>query len=179
MTVEEKTETSREALGEGEVHTVLSNGRRELTLRILREGEGSLPVRDLAERIAARETGEQPPPRNIRQSVYVSLLQTHLPKLDTLDVVEFDNEENLVSLGPRAADVYTVMESDRRSSSGARYGVISVVGLLILGISNGLSLLDPVVAAVFAGLLLLGIAASAGYRASNAGWPTLQRFRGG
>ena len=76
-----------------EIHDVLSNERRQMVIDRLRESEGTLSARDLSEFIAERETGESPPPRNIRQSAYVSLHQTHLPKLDELGLVVLDDAE--------------------------------------------------------------------------------------
>ena len=75
----ERGSTELEAV---EIHDVLSNERRQMVLDRLRESGGTMSARDLSEYIAERETGESPPPRNIRQSAYVSLHQTHLPKLD-------------------------------------------------------------------------------------------------
>lgn len=49
---------------------------------------GTLTARELSERIIAEETGESPPPRNIRQSAYVELHETQLLKLDDLEIVE-------------------------------------------------------------------------------------------
>ena len=103
------TETGEE-LDEREIHEMLGNDRRRLALEALREGGGEESVRTLSEQIAAHETGEDPPPKNKRQSVYVSLHQTHLPKLDELDIVEYDPEERDVSLGERVEEVEVYME---------------------------------------------------------------------
>ena len=74
-----------------DIHDVLSNERRRMVLSILHEEDTrSTTARDLSERIAEMETGQSPPPRNIRQSAYVSLHQTHLPKLDELEVLAAD-----------------------------------------------------------------------------------------
>ena len=76
--------TAESQLAPVEIHDVLSNERRQKVLELLRDNghDGSMTARELSERIAEHETGESPPPRNIRQSAYVSLHQTHLPKLD-------------------------------------------------------------------------------------------------
>ncbi len=63
--------------------------------------ERTWDLSDLAEEIAAAETGERPPPRNKRQSVYVTLHQTHLPKLAHHDVVDYDSERKTVTVEPR------------------------------------------------------------------------------
>lgn len=102
------------ALEEGEIHSVLSNQRRRLVLKELRRNGGESTLRELSEAIAAEETGESPPPRNIRDSVYASLHQTHLPKLDDLGIVEYDSNTKSVALTELARELVpytTVMSS--------------------------------------------------------------------
>lgn len=129
-----------------EVHDVLRNQRRRLTLKRLREVEEPLTVSELAEYVASVESGESPPPENRRQSVYVSLHQTHLPKLDELGIVEYD-ENNEVQLDERADDVTVYLEVV------PQYGLslnefnlgLSVLGLL-LAVASSLGV--PLIAAV-------------------------------
>jgi hypothetical protein len=64
-----------------EIHDVLRNDRRRLTLQYLKQRLEPVEVRELSERVAELEIGESPPPRDIRKSVYNALNQTHLPKL--------------------------------------------------------------------------------------------------
>ncbi len=92
-------------LDPSEIHDVLRNDRRRLVLDRLRTDEEAAAVRDLAEYIAAVESGERPAPRNVRQSVYISLHQTHLPKLDELGIAEYDADEKVVRLAERAGEV--------------------------------------------------------------------------
>jgi len=87
-----------------EIYDVLSNERRTMVLELLAAAEPR-DLGDLAELIAAEETGERPPPRKKRTSVYVTLHQTHLPKLAELSIVEYDDREKVVSLGTRASAV--------------------------------------------------------------------------
>ena len=93
-----------DTLSRSEIHDVLRNERRRLVLERL-WADGSETVRELSEHIASIESGENPPPRNVRQSVYVSLHQTHLPKLDDLGIVVYDDDAKEVSLAARAADL--------------------------------------------------------------------------
>ena len=67
-------------------------------------------MRELSERIAEREAGESPPPRNLRQSVYNALNQTHLPKLDDFGFVDFDRDRKIVSLRETAREVDIYMD---------------------------------------------------------------------
>ncbi|WP_458185479.1 DUF7344 domain-containing protein [Haladaptatus sp. NG-WS-4] len=122
-------------LDESEIHNVLRNDRRRETLRYLREVDGSLMVDDLAEHIAALETGESPPPRNVRKSVYVSLHQTHLPKLDDLGIVTYDQRSKELTLEDRVRDVEVYMEVvEKNDVTWAMYylglGLLELVVLL-------------------------------------------------
>lgn len=77
------------SLPESVVYEILANPRRRATIRHLTTTASgrTVSLRDLATAIAAAETGQSPPPRASRESVYNSLHQTHLPKLDELGVV--------------------------------------------------------------------------------------------
>lgn len=93
-----------------EVDEILRNDRRRATIEVLREKVGPVSLRSLSEAIAEREAEESPPPRNVRESVYNSLHQTHLPKLDERDVVEYDRDRKTVRLEEGAREVYVHME---------------------------------------------------------------------
>jgi hypothetical protein len=97
-------------LGEEQIHDVLSNERRKQALEILKRERDEVELRTLAERLAEVESGESPPPRNLRQSVYNSLHQTHLPKLDELDIVAYDKDRKTIELQSAARTVDLYME---------------------------------------------------------------------
>jgi len=126
----------RNSLPEGEIHEILANQRRRATIRhlsVTREG-GRTSLRELSETIAARETGESPPPRTTRESVYNSLHQTHLPKLEELGVVTYDREAREVQLRERARDVNRYMEvrTEHGLTWSEIYRTIGVVGLTVV-----------------------------------------------
>ncbi len=144
------------SLDESDIHDVLRNNRRRLTIERLRQAGSAVSVRQLSEEVATLETGEDPAPRNKRQSVYVSLHQTHLPKLDDLGVVEYDAESKEVSLTDRVEEIEVYMEVVPRYglSWGEYYLALAMLGLLTtvsvaIGVP-GVSVLQPtIVAAVF------------------------------
>lgn len=117
-----------DTLDASEIHDILRNDRRRLAIKCLRENGETLSVRDLSEAVAARETGESPPPRDKRRSVYVSLHQTHLPKLDELGILEYDTDNKRVLLQDRATEVTTYMEVV------PRYGITWAEYYLVLGV---------------------------------------------
>ena len=163
-----------------EIHDVLSNERRRLILKFLRDAGGLLTARELSERIAEVETGETPPPRNIRQSAYVSLHQTHLPKLDELGIVDYDQSAKTVELNDRARQVSIYMETvPRYGLSWSEYYVaVSVIGLLLLvAVEIGVPLIAAVGSQAVAAAVLVLILASAAYQTYDQGSSIVHRLR--
>ena len=97
-------------LESSEIHNVLRNERRRRAIEYLGERNGTHTVDELAKHIASLETGDSPPPHDVRKSVYVSLHQTHLPKLDELGIVEYDLRSKELVLTDRAKEVEMYME---------------------------------------------------------------------
>ena len=173
-----KTPDRKPDLEEVEIHKVLSNERRQLTLKILGEAGGEMSARELSERIAEIETGESPPPRNIRQSAYVSLLQTHLPKLDELDVVEYDDGAKTVDLSHRAKQVTYFMGIDKPEITEEIYLLLSLIGVLFVAASIvGGPLLNLGHARNLAGVVFLVMFVLAAYRAATGDSSLLKRVR--
>ncbi len=114
---------------ESSVYTVLSNERRRATLQTLLRTQDEVTVRELSEIIAAKEAGECPAPRNVRQSVYVSLHQTHLPTLDEHGLIEYDTDRKIVRSSGRARDVEPYL--DVRTVFGLSWvGIYQWLGIL-------------------------------------------------
>jgi hypothetical protein len=83
-------------LTESDVLHVLNSPRRRLAVEYLWDVDATVPLRELSEAVAAVESGETPAPRNVRESVYNALHQTHLPTLDDLGVVDYDESDRAV-----------------------------------------------------------------------------------
>jgi hypothetical protein len=160
-----------------EIHDILRNKRRRNVLKELRSSGGSVSVRDLSERIAEREAGESPAPRNLRESVYNSLHQTHLPKLDERAVVDYDKDRKTVELleGARQVDIYMEVVTEYGLSWATYYRSLTVVALLVVVASElgapGISVL-PTLAWTTIGLGVLGL--STAYQLWSRRWFYLQ-----
>ncbi|MFC4544584.1 hypothetical protein ACFO5R_21865 [Halosolutus amylolyticus] len=165
---------------EREIHQVLSNARRRRTLEQLRSSRGTITLRELAERIATIETGESPAPRNVRQSVYTSLHQTHLRRLDELGIVEYDENRKVVRLRERARRVslYMEVETPFGISWAEYYRLLGVGSLFVvvaaMGDAPGFSAVDPLLWGVCF-LLVYGL--SSAYQLWRNRWTVLQLFR--
>ncbi|MFB6120548.1 MAG: hypothetical protein ABEJ68_05460 [Halobacteriaceae archaeon] len=122
----------RRRLAESEIYDVLQNDRRRRALVCLRERTGEVHLRDLAEFIAAFESGERPPPKSCTESVYNSLHQTHLPKLAALDVVTYDESSKQVRLTTNAPEIdrYLRVRGPYGFSAGECYQLLAVTTLL-------------------------------------------------
>jgi hypothetical protein len=115
-----------------EIHNVLRNHRRRRTLQCLKERLEPIGLRELSEQIAEWETSTSPPPRDARQSVYNSLHQTHLPKLDETGIVDYDKSRKVVELGEhaRVVDMYTDVFTGFGITWTTYYRTLGVIGLL-------------------------------------------------
>ncbi|NJE77224.1 hypothetical protein [Thermococcus sp. ES12] len=89
----------------GATTTILGNDRRMLMIEYLKEKEGQAELRELVEYIAEREGDTD---RKHRKSVYVSLVQTHIPKLEREGVITFNH--GIVTLLKIPDDVTVYME---------------------------------------------------------------------
>jgi DNA-binding transcriptional ArsR family regulator len=134
---------------ECQIHGILANERRRAVIERLDASPGTVTVRDLSTAIAEAETGQSPPPARVRESVYTSLHQTHLPKLDDVGVVEYDREGSLVHVrsAVRQVDRHMDVLNDLGITWGEYYRSLGVFGLvLVIGSLTGLpvvSWVDP------------------------------------
>jgi hypothetical protein len=156
----------RDALGEAEVFTVLGNARRRATIRYL-EAAPAVTVGELAAAVAAVESGESPPPRRARESVYASLHQTHLPKLHELGVLDYDRSTGEVRRLDNARQVGRYMEAVTRFgvSWGEYYRGLGVLGLfVVVAALVGIPVVSAVDPLLWASVSLGAFAISTGYQ---------------
>jgi hypothetical protein len=102
--------------------------------------------------------------------VYVSLHQTHLPKLDDLGIVTYDTDAKEVLLRDRATEITTYMEVvPRYGITWAEYYlVLGVLGFgTVLAASVGTPLLGAVGAPAVAVVYLLLLAGSAAFHVNS------------
>jgi len=121
-------------LDQSDIHDILRNDRRRRIIEQLRDAGETLTVRELSERIATEETGESPAPRDARKSVYVSLHQTHLPKLDDWGIIDYDYRSKELTLldGAKEVEVYMEVVPEGDISWGMYYLGLGVVALVTL-----------------------------------------------
>lgn len=117
---------------------LLSNHRRRFTLHYLQQAENGTELGELAEQVAAweNETPREEISYDQRKRVYTSLQQVHLPRMDDAGVVEFDDREGTVTMGPTADEIEIYMEvvSGRKIPWSLFYTGLAVVNFAVIGL---------------------------------------------
>ncbi|WP_144920712.1 DUF7344 domain-containing protein [Halorubrum salsamenti] len=148
---------STEELTKDEVFEVLSSSRRRQILYHLHRRGGRADLRSLARDTAADETDEtdEPVDSDVVKRFYISLYQTHIPKLEQVGLVEYDGDEKTVTLTDRVADVAHVLNEDTGPDRqwALYYGALALVGVAI-GVAQLLSAISAVLSLLFAGSVL-------------------------
>ncbi|WP_255149590.1 DUF7344 domain-containing protein [Halorarius halobius] len=135
------------ALPLDQVFDVLKNERRRLVLRYLKRNDQPVSTSDLAEHVAAHETGKsiEQISSDERKRAYVGLYQCHLPKMDSMDVVEFNKSRGIVRLGENGSCVDPYLGGpDPGADQNADVWARRYLGLS--GVSLGLLVLTTVAA---------------------------------
>lgn len=149
-----------EPLHESTVHSLLGNERRYRCLRCLADESRSPPVavQTLADDLTAElsaNTDNGTDIDNLRNSVYVSLSQTHLPKLDEAEIVNYDDDEQTVDRGPRFDALRTYLE-EAGSADPQTHGWL-VVPLVLSAVIAAANVLGLLFGGIVSSLLVLGI----------------------
>lgn len=148
--------TSGEPLDEDTVFDILSNRRRRQIIYYLQEHGGEAPLRDVANAVAGWEEDEAPEDVTEKQSrrVYVSLYQSHVPRLTEVGLVEHDDTGTVrLTDRVRLLDPYLNPHSDETPWQ-LYYLAVGLVGV-VLGVLVSLGL--PPAGFVSGANLLLGI----------------------
>lgn len=133
-------------LSQSDIFGILQNDRRRHVLQILRT-QGSQSVRSLSEEIARLEAETEDPKSSVRKSIYVSLLQTHIPKMESLEIINYDREHDAVELLPAARNFDIYMETVKKGdipwsqfymgiSTLAIFGSVTIFSGLIKWVSS-------------------------------------------
>jgi hypothetical protein len=123
--------TEQDTLTQDVVFDLLSNPRRRYVLYYLSEVDEPIQLRDLADQVSSWEN-EIPVDElsnQQRKRVYVSLYQTHIPKLEDAGVVSYDSESGYVSLAERSSELGSyVSGGDGEAPWQLYYAVLAAAG---------------------------------------------------
>lgn len=117
---------------------LLSSHRRRYTLHYLKQNGGKAELSELAEQLAAWENkiDREAVSYDQRKRVYTSLQQVHLPEMDDLRVVTFDDQAGAVSLTAPAEDldIYFEIVGQQDIPWSSFYLLLVVANVAILGV---------------------------------------------
>ncbi|WP_135302779.1 DUF7344 domain-containing protein [Haloarcula amylovorans] len=151
----EAEEAEQSSLSLDLIFEILKNSRRREVLHYLREADPDdrVSLGELAEHVAAIEndTTTDALTSSQRKRVYVGLYQCHLPKMDDMGVVDFNQDRGHVALAP-AADYLTEYLDTPNDATAVRwhryYAAISGIGLAVLTLSAAVGLTGGVLMAL-------------------------------
>lgn len=137
-------DTEQTELTADDVFEVLGNQRRRYVFHHLKRHAGrEVYLEELTDRVAAWEGGE--PVNSISQrkhnSVRTALRQSHLPMMDERGLIEYDTEEQTVTLAPAAGDLDVYLDVVGRGDipwSLYYLGLTILCGLLVIAAFVGL-----------------------------------------
>lgn len=141
---DEESELSRD-----ESFDLLSNHRRRYALHYLQQNGDGATLGELADHVAAWENDVDADvvTHDQRKRVYTSLQQVHLPRMDEMNVVEFDDRQGHVTIGPAAEDLdiyLEIVQDDDVPWSTFYFGLVLVNGGLLTGAIFGIPLLASI-----------------------------------
>lgn len=109
---------------------ILQNSRRMMIIKVLLQLGGTACLREVVRRIATLENGDTPS-RRLRKSVYTSILQNHLPKMEMAGLIEYERETDVLHLMdlPRSYRYYIEAVEKRDLPWCLYYLALSAVGI--------------------------------------------------
>ena len=147
---------------------ILQNERRRQVLQYLQGVEGMVMMSDIAEAIAAWEndTTVENLHSNQRQRVYIALYQSHLPKLDNLGVIKYNQSRGYVEPTPLLDQVSAYLdqvddaaedglEPDSKELLASFVPATLASGLLITAAGTGLGL--AVISGLWLAVIVMGL----------------------
>lgn len=159
-TADESPTESTESLPLDQVFEILKNRRRRLVLHYLEDNGGESSLSDLAEHIAAIEndTTVKAISSTQRKRVYVGLYQCHLPKMDDMNIIDFDQNRGTVVLSANAEQVKSYLGEPEERSWHKIYMSVTLMGAGLFVLAAAGAAQYGLTSAVILSLLLVAIA---------------------
>lgn len=131
------SQTNSTTLSQDEIFDLLSSPRRRYVIYHLQQHGEPIELGRLADEVAAweNETSVEELTSQERKRVYVSLYQTHIPKLEEIGIVDYDADEGTVAVGDRLTEVgrhLTTEEDETRWD--VYYLIIAIASVLVYAI---------------------------------------------
>lgn len=163
------------------IFDMLSNARRRYVLAHLQE-RPTASIRELSRELAAWENDVEAAAVSSKQRkrVYTALHQTHLPRLDEYGVVDYDRDRGEVRATQRLEVFAPYLDDGTPTAPNwPRYYVGIGLATVLLAIGRMLevpilSAVEPGIATMFVGTVVLVVAGIHASRASPSGLPVLR-----
>lgn len=150
------------------VFDLLSNARRRLILSYLQQADEPVDIFELARKISAVENDIDVEDVSDKQEkrVYVSIYQTHIPKLESAGLIEYDSDSGELTLTNRTTAFEEFLPSEEPSRPWHLYYLgLAIASLLVLAIvqfavavsSTTELLVQSAVVLAFAGLAIVHV----------------------
>lgn len=122
------------SLQRDEIFDLMSNHRRRYAIHYCKQNDTPVSLSDLAEQVAAWEHEKDVAELSAdeRKTVYTSLQQTHLPRLDRAGVVIFENGDVELTEQVKQLDIYLDIVPKGSIPWGMYYLGLSVISSLVL-----------------------------------------------
>lgn len=110
---------------------ILQNSRRRALLKVLKDLGGDASLREVVRRITNLEGSGYD--KGLSKSIHISMLQTHLPKLERAGIIKYDEYTNTVHLHELSGEFSYFLEviENRDVPWSVYYLVLSTVGFTI------------------------------------------------
>lgn len=110
------------AIDRDELFHLLQNERRRRALDYLRRQEGPIRMRDVVDHVAAEEHDTSPEAlrSDERKRVHIALYQSHLPKLDQVGVIDYNQDRGVVTRTSLADQLDPYLEAAAGEVTGER-----------------------------------------------------------
>ncbi|MFW5918568.1 MAG: DUF7344 domain-containing protein [archaeon] len=153
-------------LSQDEVFDLLSSPRRRYVIHYLRQAGEPVELGHLADEVASweNETPVEDLTSQQRKRVYVSLYQTHVPKLEEFGILDYDADAGTVEITSRIDDIGRYLsDEDEAVRWDVYYLVLAVASALIYAtIAMDVVALSALVEMSIAGTIMAAFLAVAG-----------------
>ncbi|MEM3404512.1 MAG: hypothetical protein QXJ17_08260 [Nitrososphaeria archaeon] len=111
---------------------IIQNPRRKHLIELLIDQNGEIDIKEAVDIIAKFETKGEPPSR-VKKSIYVSMVQTHIPFMENVGLIKYVPEENKIRLNrvPRRLKYYLEVSEEGDISWPSYYIILSITGLVL------------------------------------------------
>ena len=154
------SDSDQSVLSQDEAYDLLSSARRRFVISYLRSQDGPVVLNQLSQRLAAWENDvpvEELSDQQIKR-IYVSLYQTHLPKLEDVGLIDYDRERSTLELRDEAERLDDYLPKEEDDSEERRwqlvYASLAVIGLVV-GLFLTVTPSPPVSIGQFGGFIIV------------------------